>query len=92
MTAAKYMLGALALIATAAMLSGNRAMVEQAPLAMWRVAIAARDCISDEMIYRNIRMRCGTPLSFADLRKLEMRADNRTLGQTGGVEVLRAGN
>ncbi len=92
MTAARYLLGALILLAAASMLSANRTMVEQAPLEIWRVAIAARDCLGDKMFYRDVEMQCSSPLSFADIRKLDMRADNRALSHANGVSVLKVGN
>jgi hypothetical protein len=90
--ALKQILAALALLGLAGFLHLNRAEVDQAPSAILRAADAARKCVEDKIIYGNLSLDCGTPVSFVDLRKLDMRSDNRAARQGTSITWLAPKN
>jgi hypothetical protein len=87
----KQILAALALLGLAGFLHLNFARVDQAPSAILRAAEAAGKCVGDKIFYGNLSLNCGSPVSFVDLRKLDMRSDNRAR-QGSSIAWVAPGN
>jgi hypothetical protein len=72
-----YIAVSLFMIVVVAVLNKNETVLEEAPLAMVALAEKLSLCSASKGIYRGLGFTCDTPISFADVRKLDMRSDNR---------------
>jgi hypothetical protein len=90
MSAFKYLVGGAVLVVGASYISNEVMANRQAPLAMLRRVAATITCVENQMLYENMRFSCGTPLTFSDFRKLDMRADNRARSLRGGARSVAA--
>ncbi len=75
-TAFPYLLTAACLLGGVAALGKNHNSVSNAPYAIVAIAQQLASCAHDTVVYRSITIDCRSPVSFADIRKLDMRADN----------------
>jgi hypothetical protein len=88
MSATKYILGALGLLAIVSVMGTGRSSKPNAPLAIAALA-RSLSCIEDHLLYRGLVMSCDSSVAFADIRKLDMRADNHARSQ-GTVRIQAA--
>jgi UDP:flavonoid glycosyltransferase YjiC (YdhE family) len=90
MSGARYLIAGAMLALGAGYISNEVIAHRQAPLAMLRRVAATITCVENQMRYENLRFSCGTPLTFSDFRKLDMRADNRARSLRGGARSVAA--
>jgi len=81
----KQILIALVILGLVFVLNNSRAMVERSPLAMVRAVENAAKCAGDQILYRGLALSCRSPIAYVDMRKLDMRADNKRVGQSSGL-------
>ncbi len=77
MKATGYFLIVGLILVSVAVLSQNPRLVSNAPQEIVALARRISTCVDGSQRYRGIEFSCKTPVLFADIRKLDLRADNR---------------
>jgi len=89
MAGIKYIFGGLSLFALAWYLGQHPEAPMNAITAMRQVTSEASQCVEDRMVYRDHVMSCDVPLAPADIRKLDLRADNRSRSNGSSQSIVQ---
>lgn len=67
----------LILITVFALSTQNVQTIGNVPLAIVKLAEKVADCSGQKIRYKDLELDCKSAVSFSDIRKLDLRADNR---------------
>ncbi len=86
----KRILAALVLLVLASVAHSHLGEINRSPLAMVRVVESVGKCVENKVVYGNMTLDCSTPLSYFDLRKLDMRSAHRAARKGNSAKWVTA--
>ncbi len=92
MSGMKYLFAGMAILALVGAFQHGQFRLEVTPHAMIQLANKKRKCVEQQLLYGKLTLDCASPIHFTDIRKLDMRSDNRSRGGAGAGKFVRVGN